>query len=249
MDTLFGFRSGEEIRAHLAKGGTQPWQSPEFRRSASAAAEDLAEDLTEIEPLGDGWLFAGRFDRPGGDVDVGVAGARVPPWTTYHSVTGFKSPGGIFWDNLDQAGRFAETVADWADWSQPETGNRFAYGPCRDYRRLAFVAKQARDPNWTYVSVTPMATAAQVTAVMMVEDDHSWDLSGGNWHSSWRRHTNNELGTMTGDDLQTYLEELIDAVVALKGEHARAKIVERLKSANRAARMTGSESPAWQPRN
>jgi hypothetical protein len=247
MDTLFGFTSGEEIRAHLAKGGTHPWQSLEFRRSASAGAEELAEDLVEIEPLGDGWLFAGRFDRPGDD--VGVTGVQVPPWTTYHSVTGFKAPGYIFWDDLDQARRFAKTVAEWADWSKPETGNRFAYGPCRDDRRLAFAAKTARDPAWRYVPPAPMATGAQVTAVMMIEDDHSWDLSNGNWHSRWRRHTNTELGTMTRDDLQTYLEELVEAVISLKGEQARARIVERLKSANRAARMTGLESPVWGARD
>jgi hypothetical protein len=243
MDSLFGFTTGEEIRAHLARGGTQPWQSLDLRRSASAVAKDLAEDLVEIEPLGDGWLFAGRFDRTG--EDVSPAGAPVPPWTTYQSITGFKTPAYIFWDDLDQTRQFAKTVAEWADWSKPETGNRFLYGPCRDYRRLACAAKTARDPDWRYARPAQMATVAQVTAVMMIEDDHRWDLSGGQWNSRWRRHTKNELGRMTRDDLQTYLEELVDAVIALKGEQTRTKIVERLESANRVARMTGLESPVW----
>jgi hypothetical protein len=232
MDPLFGFTSGTEIRAHLAQGGTQPWQSKDFRTSAAAVAKGLAEDLIEIEPLGDGWLFAGRFST----------GGLLGSW---HSVTGFKMPAYIFWDDVDQARRYAKTVADWADWSKPETGNRFTYGPCRDCRRLAFAAKRARDPNWKYIPPTPMATVAQVTAIAMIENDHSSDLGGSERGSKWRRHNPDELGAMTRDALQAYLEELVDAVVSLKGEQVRAKIVDRLRTANRSARLTGREPPVW----
>jgi hypothetical protein len=71
-----------KIRVHLAAGGDQPWQDPGMRGYAREVAKGLAADLVEIEPLGDGWLFAGQFESTG-------------PWATWQTVTGIQTPYGI----------------------------------------------------------------------------------------------------------------------------------------------------------